>query len=196
MHQMPLAGFGKPPAREVHNLFFALCPGQDVRARISAAARDLGSRFKPQGRWIKPERYHLTLAFLGEFSELPRDLVTRALAAGAHVHAEPFDLVLDVAGSFRNRSVPWWLGTRSTPAGLDSLADALARALSVSGLRSTGARKLVPHVTILRDAGGPLEPLAIEAIRWRVEGFTLIDSRLGRDAAYRELGHWPLGTDR
>lgn len=175
---------------QLNRLFFALWPNDAVRAACHEAARRLRVQLQPGGHASAPERYHLTLLFLGD-QVLPRHEAA-ALQAARAVKAPPFGLPLDQAGSFRNaRAVPWWLGARRTPAGLsllhERLRDALLRAdVPVERMRFT------PHLTIWR-ADRALAPTPIPAIEWPVDEFVLIRSRLDRQpVTYEILGRWPL----
>lgn len=190
MHQFGL-GFGTPSAG-VERLFFALWPGDDLRRDIDAAADRLERDHHPGGRRIGPHRYHLTLQFLGDFETLPPSLAGEARAAAASVRVPAFDLVLDRAGSFRNRSIPWWIGCGNVPAGLQDLWRQLGDALGRGGVRVHSGKGLVPHVTIVRDAMRPLPPTPVEPMPWRVDGFVLVHSVLGVRSRYTELGRWSL----
>lgn len=190
MQQSHLPGFD-PPAREIHNLFFALWPDEATRARIAAAADALRRGPAPQGRWLKPERYHLTLEFLGEHAAFPAALAERAAQAAADVQAAAFDLDLDIAGSFGNTKIPCWLGCRTMPEGLGRLHENLRTALAARGCRVVRTQ-LVPHVTILRDADRALQAVLPAPLRWRIDEFVLIDSRTQPFAPYRVLGRWAL----
>lgn len=193
MQQLDLAGFAAP-ANQVHRLFFALWPGDELRQRIADTAARLQHERAPGGRRIGMHRYHLTLQYLGEFDALPPSLVDHARSAAAAVRMAPFQLVLDRAGSFGNASVPWWLGTEAMPDGLRALWDGLGVALARAGVRVRvrSGKALVPHVTILRDARQPLPSTAIAPLPWAVESFALIHSKLGARSAYTLLGQWPL----
>ena len=180
------------PTQDVHNLFFALVPGDDVRARIAAAARELERSLAPLGRWLKPARYHLTLQFLGQHAQFPSSLAERAIDAGDAVIATAFELVLDRAGSFGVRRIPGWLGCSRVPAGLRSLSDALAQALRAHGVPAADPARFVPHVTVLRDAEEPISFVLPQAVAWPVGSFALIDSRVQPPAPYRVLREWPL----
>jgi 2'-5' RNA ligase len=177
-----------------HNLFFALWPDDDVRERIASAARRLKEAHAPRARWIKADRYHLTLRFLGTHATLPASLLAAANVAGDAVRASAFDFALDRAGSFRNRDIPWWLGCRAMPAGLDALWDALAGALDANGIADEERSRRVAHVTIARDADRVLHDEAIAPIEWPVRDFVLVDSRLGAASAYTILRRWPLAS--
>lgn len=172
----------------VHHLFFALQPDAATRERMANAAQDLKRAHAPHGRWIDPKRYHMTLCFLGRHEALPEGLVSKALAAGDRIDAAPFDFALDAAGSFANRSIPWWLGCHAPSRDLDALAQAIA-----TGLASRdGEPRFVAHVTVLRDADRRLASTGIEPIPWRAAEFVLIDSVLGGTSRHDVLRRWPL----
>jgi RNA 2',3'-cyclic 3'-phosphodiesterase len=179
-------------AQDVHNLFFALVPGDGVRACIAAAARELEQSLAPRGRWLKPASYHLTLEFLGRHAPFPASLAERAMAAGDGVIAAPFELLLDRAGSFGARRIPAWIGCSIVPARLRALSDALAGALRMHGVPAADPARFVPHVTVLRDAEEPISVALPDPVAWPVGTFALIDSRIQPPAPYRVLREWPL----
>ena len=179
-------------ADEVHRLFFALWPDEGVRDGIEAAADALRRTHVPRGRWIGRHRYHLTLQFLGDAPILREDIANAAMRAAEGVRTQAFGLVLDVAGSFRNRSIPWWLGCQHKPPALQQLFDTLGGALLRNGVRIESGKGLVPHVTVLRDADTALAPTPIASVHWPVRDFVLVHSVLGRKSAYHLLGRWPL----
>lgn len=186
--QNELPGF--EPVGAVHNLFFALSPPQPTRAAIAAAAEALRAAEAPVGRWLKASRYHLTLQFLGEHAPLPADLIARAIESAGQVMLAPFSFELDIVGSFGARRMPLWLGCSEAPAGLLRLHEALGKSLARHACRTHGATRLVPHVTILRDAEQALHRHLPEPIAWRVDEFVLIDSQ--PPEPYRVVGRWPL----
>jgi len=177
---------------ETHRLFFALWPGDSVRDGIEGAAVSLRNAHAPRGRWLGRHRYHLTLQFLGDAPMLREDIANAAMRAADSVRVEGFDMVLDAAGSFRNRSIPWWLGCERTPPALQHLFDALGDALARNGVRVESGKSLVAHVTVLRDADRALPTTPIAPVPWPVRDFVLVHSVLGRKSAYHLLGRWPL----
>ncbi|NKF21520.1 RNA 2',3'-cyclic phosphodiesterase [Solimonas marina] len=175
---------------EPNRLFFALWPGEAVRASCNAAARQLNIRMPSGGYLSSPERYHVTLLFLGD--HVPRDQEDAACRAAALVRAAPFTLTLDHAGSFRNREIPWWIAARSTPPGLTAFYAALRDAMLQARV-SLERLRFVPHLTIARNAKIILPPTPIEPIDWAVDEFVLIRSRLDlRPVRYEVIGRWPL----
>lgn len=184
---------GQKPAA-LHRLFFALMPDEATRDRLHHAAMQLKKAGAPGGRWINPRRYHLTLQFLGEFDGLPQALATQACAAAAKVEVAPFPLVLDRAGGFRNRSIPWWLGPAGEVPGLASLWHELGLELARAGVRVPGAQGFRPHVTVLRDASHVLPETLIAPVTWYVDRFALVCSVPGGKSSYTALGTWPLAS--
>jgi RNA 2',3'-cyclic 3'-phosphodiesterase len=173
------------------NLFFALWPDDALRERIAAAAASLRETQRPGGRWIDARRYHATVIFLGRIAAR-NPLLDAALAAGDSAREGGFDLTLDTAASFDNRSIPWWLGSRSPVPGLAALRCALLDGLRAAGSPIREDHPHVAHVTILRDVERVLAPTPIDPIAWPVREFALIASALGGAASYELLRRWPL----
>lgn len=177
---------------EVDRLFFALWPEDTTRAALAESAAGLRRRLHPVGRWIGAHRYHLTLHFLGDYPVFPEAIAARAAAAAACVQAAPFTLRLDQAASFRNRSIPWWIGPGETPPALKALWRALREQMVAHAVPYDAKLGLKPHVTVLRDAGQPLAVTPLPPVDWAVDRFVLVHSHLGAQSAYRLLGAWPL----
>ncbi|MBS7455623.1 RNA 2',3'-cyclic phosphodiesterase [Coralloluteibacterium stylophorae] len=193
--QGSLAGFEPPAATgDTHRLFFALWPDEAVRAALAERAAALRAQNRDRARWVGAHRYHMTLHFLGDRPALDEPVLARASEAVAALDIGAFDLAIDRAGSFGNRSVPWWLGCARTPPALGALHGALGEALLRAGVRLYEPRRLVPHITIARDAQRRLEDLPIPPLVWRVDRFVLIHSVLGAASEYRVVGDWPLRT--
>ncbi|MES0872543.1 RNA 2',3'-cyclic phosphodiesterase [Sinimarinibacterium thermocellulolyticum] len=182
-----------PAERPGNRLFFALWPDEATRAACAEAARVLRLRMQPRGAPSVAQRYHLTLLFLGD--DVPEVAETAARQVASHVRARPFTLRLDHAGSFRNREVPWWLGSREPPPALSTLHERLREALLRARVPVQPMR-FSPHLTIHRDAGAPLPPTLIQPIEWPVRDFVLIRSHIGRaPVVYEQVGCWPLDPD-
>src|SRR3546814_17627663 len=98
---------------QLNRLFFALWPSASVRRACHDAARELKVKLQPAGYASVPDRYHITMLFLGDQVSSAHE--ASALQAARLVRMAPFTLSLDQAGSFRNnRNVPWWLGDRKS----------------------------------------------------------------------------------
>ena len=192
MPQFALPGFGTEMQSEQHRLFFALLPDDEARNEIVRVAESLRTTHRPRGSWIARDRYHVTLHFLGESSELRQEQIDRAVAAAAKVRLSAFDIVFDTASSFRSPEPPWILRCPEPAQSVRQLWQALQVALAGEKIRTESASAFTPHLTLLRGADNPLAPSPIAPIRWRVGSFALIHSRTGRERRYSELGRWLL----
>lgn len=176
---------GAPSLANLRRLFFALLPPDDLRERIAQAATEV-ERIQPSGgRLLNPDRYHLTLRFLGDFDPLPPSLPGAARAAGDAVLLRRFQWVLDHAGSFGGNGVRWLGGPACD--GLQALWSDLGDALARQGIR-VFRQGFAPHLTIARNARSPLGHTPIDPISWVVDGFALVESRPGRP--YEILQRW------
>ena len=173
-----------------HNLFFGLLPEERARQRMAREVERLRLAHDVQGRWINPARFHMTLHYLGSFSELPEDLVARACQGAGEVRMPEFDLVLDRAGHFAQGV--GWLGSAETDIRLQQLWEDLRAALTRVHVRIQGHAAFKPHITVVRDArrGLPVDP--VEPIVWPVRDFALIDSQLGAHNEHVVVQRWPL----
>ena len=97
-----------------HNrLFFALMPEDATRAACAEAARDLKTRMQPDGYLLKPERYHITLPYLGDHVSSEQEAAAKQVAQ--LVSFPPFTLTLDQASSFKNNELPRYLAPLEPP---------------------------------------------------------------------------------
>ena len=101
-----------------------------------------------RGNYSKPENLHITLAFIGEYSD-PK----KALAAVKSVTFEPFEIALSGIGSF---SSLWWEGL-SGSAPLEECAKNVRTALRISNVPFDG-KKFSPHITLIRQPDKPAYP--------------------------------------
>ena len=181
-----------PSLPSAHRLFFALAPTPAVLAQIESAAETLGVP-AAGGRRTRPEKLHLTVAFLGDFDAAAgTSAISQALVAGAHTAGNvlAFDFVLDQAFSFSGARPLWLLGGEAAP--FKPLHVELMFALAARQLvpRDAG-RPFLPHVTLLRDARAPLPRTSIDPIHWRASELALFDSQLAT-GRYDIVERWPL----
>lgn len=135
-----------------------------------------------------PERWHLTLAFLGEVAD-PSVLVP---GLGAVCTAKPpLDLRLAGSGAF-GRGGPVWVGVEGDRAGLTALAGAVAQACRDAGV-DVERRPYRPHLTVGRR--GRPDPALLAAYAgptWTAVEVELVASRLGPPVEHRVLERLPL----
>jgi len=191
MHQADL--LGNDADATTHRLFFALWPDAGLRKRIATTVAGLERDNAPDGRRLNPDRYHLTLQFLGDFQPLRPSVLDAAIIAAGSIRLPPFDLVLDLVGSFPKAGV-CWLGASTAPDTLQQLWHELGRALTDARVQVRSAPTFSPHLTVLRHVRKPLASAPIEPLHWPVREFVLVDSVSGAHPAYRLLGRWPLRT--
>lgn len=171
-------------------VFFALWPDVATANRLHALAEAAQRRFG--GRVMRFDTLHLTLLFVGG---VRRVRLPELIEAAASLTPPPFDLTLDTLGRWAKRDIVW-AGPSHAPPGLHELVADLHGRLRELGFELE-ARRFVPHVTLLRGAEctDGQEPLA-EPVRWRADGFALVESkRQSSGARYRLLGRW-AGADR
>jgi 2'-5' RNA ligase len=165
-------------------LFFALWPGEEVRAQLAHWSRELHAACG--GRLTRPENLHLTLAFLGGVEDARVAQVERT--AGEVVPRTAM-LVLDQPGYWKHNRIVW-AGASAVPGQLDSMVAELRDALARSNI-GFDAKPFVSHVTLLRDAREPEAMPALEPIEWRLDGFALVQSAtLPRGSRYEIRKSW------
>jgi len=105
-------------------------------------------------RWEKPEKIHLTLAFLGEFQErrLPQ---LKTLVKKACLGVKPFEISFKGLGAFPDFFKPRivWLGLKGDLKTLAQLQKSIARELKKTGFWFD-KKPFVPHMTLGRVKRG------------------------------------------
>jgi 2'-5' RNA ligase len=184
-------------------LFVALEPPPDARAELEAAVAPLRSEW-PRLRWAGQDRWHVTLAFLGEVhEEALEELATRLGRAAARKQALR-------AHIGRGGAFPSARRARVLCAHIEGAAQALAEvgALAASvaaAARRAGAppgdedRRYRPHLTLARcreptDLSELVATLAgFAGSAWTAQYIHLIRSYLGPQPRYETIGSWALG---
>lgn len=166
--------------------FFALWPDAAVRRRLASASAGLPLGEGGAAYRIKPERLHLTLAWLGEIG---RYQVDAAILAAEDVQARSFLLRLDRSGHFPNASTAWFGPSKLSPA-LARLKAELDRELLRYGL-PVASEAFVPHVSCQRNVR-TLAGTAPFEVLWPVTGFALLRSARsnGKADGYRLVRRW------
>lgn len=177
---------------ETHRLFFALMPDAATRHEINHAAA-LVQQQHPElrARWVRPERFHATLNFLGDFPAVPDEVVEKAMAAADGMHAAPFAWTLDYVASFRGREPPCVLRGSQVPEPLLALWRDMHTALVEAGLRLRDERQFTPHVTLAYARHELPQAAPVPPIVWQVDRFVLIHNVVGK-GNYQILGNWAL----
>ena len=165
-----------------------------ARANASAVARPM-----PVGRSTRlatPDRWHLTLAFLGD---LPDERAPRAVAALDAVRFPPVEVRIAGGGRFgRGRFTTLWAGLRGD---LGELSRAVRRELKKARL-PYDPKPFRPHLTLARPGDRiAAEELAGDLARldvysgplWTIKDIRLVRSFLGPHPTYETLATRDLG---
>jgi 2'-5' RNA ligase len=123
-------------------------PGEvrEALAETSALLRDA-----VRGRYVGPDLFHVTLAFLGEVSVARIGELEGLLEQACQGHA-PFQVALGPLGSFgRARRAVLWQGFDRGRDGLDALATDVRASLADAGY-TFDQKGFLPHVTLMREA--------------------------------------------
>lgn len=132
-------------------LYEALC-------QTSAQVRDA-----MDGRYVPPENFHVTLAFLGEVPSALVDDVAGAVEEACVVHA-PFSTTLGGLGTFgRGRNVMLWQGFAQDDVAWQALAKDVRGHLTSAGF-AIDAKRFLPHVTLMRRAQIPAGELPMPCV--------------------------------
>jgi 2'-5' RNA ligase len=183
-------------------LFVAVLPPQDALAELEAAVAPLRSAW-PDMRWAGQDRWHLTLAFLGEVADTRLDGLRERLARAASRHND-MRVRIGRGGAFPSpaRARVLCAHIEGEPADLDTLR--VLAASVAAGARRAGApppdegRKYRPHLTLARSRRpADLSPLteALAGYRgsaWNATHIELIRSQTGPQPRYQTIGSWPL----
>lgn len=175
-------------------LFAAVWPTDEVRAAIAAAVNEMRARpAASDWRWVRPEHWHVTVAFYGSVETALVPELSRRLTMAARRRAE-FDLALGQPGRFGDRVV--WLGLDGDRTGLRRLADGAVAAGRRAGLE-LDERRFRPHLTLARSRHGGdaahLVQVEVPAVTWPVATFALVRSQTGPQVQYDSLAEFSLG---
>jgi 2'-5' RNA ligase len=140
-------------------LFFAILLPEDVRETVSSVQAAVRNEIGPKGiRWEHPDKFHITVRFLGEVSPEQLDSVKSAGRAAAE-GSTPFALRLGGIGTFPRRKPArvLWLGADYSGPDYAQLVRQLERGLAALGLDGEGESKTTAalgepsaHITVAR----------------------------------------------
>lgn len=172
------------------NLFFAILPDREAKARIAAlVARLRGERELP-GSPVAPDRLHVSLHWVGD-ETTPAAVIRAAKTAAAAIDAPCFQLAFDRASSFNGpRRIPLVLTSSVELPSLTAIRRSLSVELERAGLECPMRTGFTPHLTFLYT-DRPVDPIEIDPVAWTVREFVLIRSLYGR-RRHLHLARWPL----
>ena len=165
-------------------LFIAIQFDEHILRELTRYQADLKAH-SVTGNFSREENLHITLAFIGEYSD-PDEV----LDAMEEVPFKPFDIDLDGVGQFGDI---FWAGISHNP-GLEAYVKRLRRQLAAKGI-PFDKKRFSPHITLVRKAAGNIA-VAVAASEppkghmW-AEKISLMKSERGRNGMiYTELGSY------
>lgn len=168
-------------------LFFAL----SLPAKLQKQVIKWRAECFPQdtGRPVAAANLHITLAFLGEISELKAEALIRV---AGRIQAQKFSMHLDDIGHWPGSGVVW-IGAKRAPNALLQLASVLRSHAARNGCHQS-ALPFHPHVSLYRNATRPVAiPPATPQWLLDADAFSLYESTYERGRTrYRCLRTWPL----
>jgi 2'-5' RNA ligase len=183
-------------------LFFAIELGDVLRSALDHAVAPLRAA-EPSLAWVRADRLHLTMKFLGDVDDEGAARLARAADAVASRH-RPFEMTLGGVGAFPNfrRARVVWMGVAGDSR-LELLHHDLEVACGEEGFEVEG-RPFRPHITLARvrspmalDRARPFARAARRvayAASDEVRGLGLLESVPGGGPGpYRRVHAAPLG---
>jgi 2'-5' RNA ligase len=187
-------------------LFVSVDPPPDAVAHLGAIVDTLEvSRANAPGRSTRlaaRERWHVTLAFLGDVAADRVDRVATALQRATEAwDGGPIAVSFAGGGTFgRGRFTVLWGGLAGDVGAMGRLADAVRRELRRARV-TFDAKAFRPHLTLAR----PGDRLGHDVIAadvatlsgyvgpvWTVDAVHLVDSELGPNPVHTRLASYPL----
>jgi 2'-5' RNA ligase len=191
MPTQPRLPFGGEPPEPKNHVFFAVQPPADVAGHCVGLTRTLLVELGLTGKPLAAGRLHVSLQQVGEFADVPREVIAAARDAAAAVAMPPFAVALGRLASFGGKPgrQPLVLYDDDGVAGLALLHQALGAAMASAGF-GPGPRQYTPHMTLAY--GGRLAgEHTIEPVRWTVSEFILTLSEIGA-GRHTPLARFPL----
>jgi RNA 2',3'-cyclic 3'-phosphodiesterase len=172
------------------NLFLAIVPERDVALQAVDVGRDITQRYGLSKSPRPHELMHVSLNPIGNYPDLPEDVVFAVSAAMATVKAMPFEVSFDRAMYFAGaKAVVLANAVRSEE--MMDLHVQLAKEMWAVGLTFTYNPRFMPHMTVLYDETSVPEHMLAEPVRWIAREFVLIRSLVGK-SEYEYIDRWPL----
>ena len=153
-------------------LFIAICLSDEMRKAIVEVQESM-RRQGVQGNYTLAENLHLTLAFIGEYSD-----PCYVLEVMDSVPFIPLELKLNGIGAYGDL---WWIGLESSR-GLENYVRQLRHALAQAGI-PFDRKRFTPHITMLRRASVNLSrtrSMPVKGIRMLSDHASLMRSDRGK----------------
>ncbi len=179
--------------------FIAINLNPSVKADIKAFIQENNLYQNLKGvKWVKPENFHITLAFLGEISDKQAFTIKEMLENISTKH-EAFSIELSGSGFFPNIKKPkvFWLGIKEQPK-LLKLKNDIDKGLTECNIQYD-KKPFSPHLTIgrikspIKIKPEILEELNFNTCFWVTEIFLMKSDLFPDGPVYSELYSFKLG---
>jgi 2'-5' RNA ligase len=177
--------------KNLHRFFFAIRPDAEARSMaVDATQRQMDAHALSGGR-VPPRRLHATLYLLGDYEDVPHELLRLAKEVGGRIEMAPFGVGFDRIGSLGGAGMGGLALTGSVELkALRQFQRTLATTMEAAGIGHQIRKRFNPHVSLLYCQQHVVrEPIA--PIRWRVDELVLIESLVGH-GKHIDVGNWPL----
>lgn len=183
---------GMEPPKLTDRLFFAVLPDAGVKQSIAQLVQTLRRDQGLLGQPIDSEKLHVSLLPLGDYPELPQNLVAGVQRVAEALDVHSFTARLDRVCSFSGKpgNLPLVLRGNQGETGFIGLYAALLDAMQVVSNAALTVRNFTPHMTLLY--GPKLADIEVEPIEWQVKDFVLLRSHINLGLPYEVLGRWSL----
>lgn len=175
--------------------FIAINLPREIKTYLGQFTADLAEQVPNRAvRWVKPDRMHLTLRFLGDTDVMLLPDIQRALDKTAAQH-QPFNLYLEGFGCFPNCKRPrvLWTGVGGQIEAAGQLKGDIDSALVSLGWEAEN-RPFRPHLTVgrvkdSRKVSSQHWPDGVQALAIPVDSIHLIESELRPDGPIYTMRH-------
>lgn len=173
-------------SKKTKRLFLALWPDESVRAQLNNVLQNTDSLLLSSGAPVNTENLHMTLLFLGDVSHANALNLVTALES---VSLNPFTLSVNRWGHFAKPGI-LWLGVTEVPKELKQLYKQL-QILVPKTVKGISIKDFKPHITLIRNINYLPQVIDFDEIKWKVNGFSLVESRLYPEGVvYTVLESW------
>ncbi|MCE4051290.1 MULTISPECIES: RNA 2',3'-cyclic phosphodiesterase [Bacillaceae] len=175
--------------------FIAIGLPEAVRLEVEAVRGKLKEAF-PFKKWVHPQDYHITLAFLGAATEEQKSELITILNEDSY-DIDHFTLNIDKLGVFGSQDSPriFWLGLENHPS-LHQLRENIYIKCKKAGF-TLETRPYHPHITIARKWAGTerfrqnmlnsQNPFSDAKPSFQVEQFSLFQTHLNKEPKYEAI---------
>ena len=179
---------------ELRRCFVAVPIPDEIRMALADVLSD--TRFP--GRFSSPQRWHITLRFLGEIDDITYERFLNAFEE--EDLSDPFRVTMSGLGAFpgSKRAKVVWAGITDGTAHLEALSASAEEAAETAGLEPED-RPFRPHLTLsvlrpAQDVTGLLHSAPDFDLSWKCDQVIVYESHLGRGPArYEPLETFRLG---